>query len=76
MSPEECEEQYLALAEKIFQPKRGKYSGLRLADFLKANGKFDSAILEEALKEVIKEKLGDENTPLMDYQPTDRGCRV
>lgn len=55
MTIEQCEEAYTELGRKIFEPK---YSGLdprRGRDYFKANGKFDSSVLEVAIKEVIAE---------------------
>jgi hypothetical protein len=54
----ECEEAYLKLSKRIFQPKRGKFSkGLKVVDFLQANGRFDPKVLEDVIKECISSKL-------------------
>ena len=62
MTLDECEEAYLRLSKKIFQPKRGKLNkGMKMVDFLQANGRFDSKVLEEAIKECIKGKLPEDS---------------
>jgi hypothetical protein len=55
MSLEACESAYLALSKRIFTPRRrrGNFMGQKL-DFLKADGKFDSEILEDEIKKQIK----------------------
>src|SRR3569833_4612395 len=66
MTLKECEEQYLKLGKEIFEPKRSKWDGRRLVDFLKANEKFDAAVLEESFFCFIQEKTGDKCLPLKD----------
>jgi hypothetical protein len=77
MSLKECEEAYLKLGKDIFEPKRGKWDGRRLIDFVQANEKFDSSILESSIRTIIGEKTGDENTPLKPFDtPADGDCKV
>ena len=78
MTLKECEEQYLKLGKEIFEPKRSKWDGRRLVDFLKANEKFDAAVLEESIKRIIQEKTGDKCLPLKDAtgDGDDGRCKV
>jgi hypothetical protein len=56
MSLPECKKAYLQLSAKIFEPKRGAWDlGRRAVDFLQANGRFDSTVLENAIKDTIGE---------------------
>jgi len=56
MTLQECKRAYLKLSSKIFEPKRlGWNFGMRAVDFLQANGRFDSAVLEKVIKEMIQE---------------------
>jgi hypothetical protein len=76
MTLDECEEAYLKLSRRIFQPKRGKLSkGLKVVDFLQANGKFDSKVLEDAIKECIgsPERKLSEDSLLKEQSPP---CKV
>ncbi|KAF4465990.1 ankyrin repeat [Fusarium albosuccineum] len=77
MSLKECEEAYLKLGKDIFEPKRARWDGRRLVDFVQANEKFDSSILESSIKTIIGEKTGDENSPLKPLNaPADVDCKV
>lgn len=70
MTLDQCEDAYLKLSEQIFTPKRSKYNLLRGKDFLLADGKFDHEILEKAIKDIIVQDLGfDESTLLKDSDP-------
>jgi hypothetical protein len=61
MSLDECEEAYLRLSGRIFEPKRGKFGGgLKALDFLQANGRLDSTVLEEVIKECISSKFPED----------------
>ena len=79
MTLEECEEAYLALSEKIFQPRRSSVLA-RKWDFLEAKGCFDEKVLEEAIKESIMKKLPDlrpEAVLLKDPElGRDTGCKT
>ncbi|KUJ11113.1 uncharacterized protein LY89DRAFT_595046 [Mollisia scopiformis] len=55
MSLEECENAYLKLSEQISQPRHSRFSIFRATTFLRADGKFDAAILEEVIKETLAE---------------------
>ncbi|WJG35915.1 acyl transferase/acyl hydrolase/lysophospholipase, partial [Fusarium oxysporum Fo47] len=77
MSLKECEEAYLKLGEEIFAPKRARWDGRRLVDFVQANEKFDSSILERSIKAIIGKKTGDENSPLKPSEtPAEGDCKV
>ncbi|KAJ9642435.1 hypothetical protein H2199_004816 [Coniosporium tulheliwenetii] len=72
MNLDECEDAYLKLSRRIFQPKRRFGMAAKAADFLQANGRFDSKKLEEIIKECIRTKL-DEDALLKDADPR---CKV
>lgn len=56
MSLQECKRAYLELSSTIFLPKRASWDfGRRTVDFLQANGRFDSEVLETAIKAVIED---------------------
>ncbi|KAF9782562.1 hypothetical protein IL306_011330, partial [Fusarium sp. DS 682] len=77
MNLKECEEAYLKLGEEIFAPKRSKWDGRRLIDFVQANEKFDSSTLERSIKAIIGKKTGDENSPLKPSETSaERDCKV
>ena len=70
MTLDECEEAYLRLSKRIFQPKRGKLGkGLKMLDFLQANGRFNSKVFEDVIKECISGKL-PEDTLLKEPSPS------
>jgi hypothetical protein len=74
MTLDECEDAYLNLSSRIFEPRRSKFNPLRSKDFLLADGKFDYKILEEAIKEVIVQNPEfDESALLKDPDPR---CKV
>jgi len=53
----ECENACLKLFKIIFQPKRNKFNKpMQTLNFLEAEGKFGSKVLEDAIKEVIKDQ--------------------
>ncbi|KAJ9419803.1 hypothetical protein QL093DRAFT_2639535 [Fusarium oxysporum] len=62
---------------EIFAPKRARWDGRRLIDFIQANEKFDSSILERSIKAIIRKKTGDENSPLKPSEtPAEGDCKV
>ncbi|ERF69027.1 hypothetical protein EPUS_08377 [Endocarpon pusillum Z07020] len=73
MTIRECQDTYKSLSEAVFTPKRGKYNGWRAVDFLRANEKFDSKILEDEIKKVIAEKLQNDETLL---SQANEDCKV
>lgn len=77
MSLAQCQAAYLKLSERIFNPKRHQINVLgRSADFLQANGKFNSKELEKAIKEVVIEYAKSEK-PLEELlQDSDPRCKV
>jgi hypothetical protein len=75
MSLDECENAYLDLSDRIFNPKRSKFDPRRSKDFLLTDGKFDHKILEKAVKDIIGQKLGaDEKLALL--KDPDPRCKV
>jgi len=76
MTLEECERAYLELSQKIFRPKRCKYSPMRLVDRLSLSERFDSRVLEALVKKVVKEKMGDAHALLRDPDSDEPGCNV
>lgn len=56
MSASECIDAYLEMSEKVF----GQLQGLHHRE------KFSPEALEQAVKEIVRRKTGDENAPLMD----------
>ncbi|KAF1954474.1 phospholipase, patatin family protein [Byssothecium circinans] len=78
MTLDECEDAYLKLSKRIFQPKRRFGKALKVADYLQANGRFDAHKLEEVMKENIRlTKIDDavleEDALLRDDDPR---CKV
>ena len=74
MSLQECEESYVALSREIFHPVRRKVDPRRIADFLKANGKFDEIPLEDCIKSAIRSRELNEDALLRDEKPD--ACKV
>ena len=67
---------YLTLSESIFKPRRRAFNVVsRLSDAVRANARFDAARLEECVKSIVKERLGDENAPLLQEAGESR-CKV
>jgi patatin-like phospholipase/acyl hydrolase len=78
MTLDECEDAYLKLSKRIFQPKRRFGKPLKVADYLQANGRFDAHKLEEVIKDSIRAtKIDDvalhEDALLKDEDPR---CKV
>jgi hypothetical protein len=69
MSVDECIERYKDLMEKVFATSwRNKVRTL-------TNGaKYNETILESCIKQVVKEKLGDENAKFLDDR--EGACKV
>lgn len=68
-----CEDAYLQLSEKIFQPRRTKANIFSQAkDFLQADGRFDAEVLEAAMKDCIS-TVADRDVLLQDPEST---CKV
>jgi len=72
---DQCQDAYIRLAERIFNPKRNKMNiGGKVKDFLLADGRFDSVALEEVVKEIIVESGGLRVDELL--QDPDPKCNV
>jgi hypothetical protein len=67
MSLDECQDAYLRLSERIFNPKR-HHTNLpgQIKDYLLADGRFDSTELEGAIKDTITDRGLPENELLKD----------
>jgi hypothetical protein len=75
MSIDQCQEAYLRLFERIFNPRRAAYNALgRAKDFLQADGRFDSRELEDSIKEIIKGFGASEEALLQDADPQCKVC--
>ncbi|KAI9670322.1 MAG: hypothetical protein M1831_006536 [Alyxoria varia] len=74
MSIKDCEDAYCKLSSDIFNPKRHRWDPRRTKDFLNANGKFDHTILEDLIKEKIKDSKLSEQSLLHDDRQD--GCKV
>ncbi|KAF5497972.1 Vegetative incompatibility protein HET-E-1 [Colletotrichum siamense] len=67
MSVDECHDVYMKLSKTIFLPKRWKCNVFsRSIDLISANERYDSAKMEELVKQIIKERTGSRNTMLQD----------
>ncbi|TDZ31377.1 Calcium-independent phospholipase A2-gamma [Colletotrichum spinosum] len=76
MSVDECYDVYMQLATTIFKPKRWRCDVFnRTLDALSANERYDSAKMEELVKQIIKERTGSRNTMLQDTARASR-CKV
>lgn len=73
MSLEECEAAYIKLSEKIFQPKRWRYSAMKLLDTVSMKERYDSKVLERTIRKVIKDRTGNEHEMLKSQK---EGCKV
>jgi hypothetical protein len=73
MTTEEAQDTYMALAETVFEPKRGKYNGWRVIDFLRAKEKFDAKILEEEIQKIVEKKMKDKDYMFSQF---DQSCKV
>ncbi|KAK4163149.1 hypothetical protein QBC43DRAFT_335622 [Cladorrhinum sp. PSN259] len=57
---------YLALSRTIFKPRRKAFNLIsRLSNAIRAYARFDTARLEQCIKAIVKERLGDKNAPLL-----------
>lgn len=76
MTLDECLEAYTELARTIFKPKRYKYDVFnRARDLLSAKERFNSSKLEHVVKDIIRERTGNENTSL--HEPSESSaCKV
>lgn len=75
MSLDDCQDAYLNLSERIFQPVRSSANVAgRLVDFVQANGKFDASRLEECVKQILKDQ-GKKESELLKEDDTDT-CKV
>lgn len=76
MSLKDCEEAYLALSAKIFTPARGKANVVGKAyDFLQANGRFQSAPLEDSIKSILRTR-GIPEDQLLWEDDLPQNCKV
>jgi hypothetical protein len=73
MTLDECEDAYLKLSKHIFKPKRRFGVAAKAADYLQANGRFDSKMMENVIRDVIRGMKHDEDALLKDADPR---CKV
>lgn len=75
MSIDECEEVYVKLTQKIFVPKRSGTNIIgRGIDFVNAQGKFSSEVLEAGIKDIVKSKGFSEDE--LFFHQVDDECKV
>ena len=65
MSVAEAIECYGTLAERVFSTTK------RIGD-----GRFKASKLEEVIKEIVREKLGDPDARMLDARPESDGCKT
>jgi hypothetical protein len=75
MTLDECEDAYLTLSDRIFNPKRSRFDPRRSKDLLLANGQFDYKVLEKGVKDIIAQKLGPDWQSALLKDPDPR-CKV
>jgi len=75
MDIEECIKCYQDLVKVVFGKKKRGGTLRKTISALRINSEwFDSSVLEKVIKEIIREKCGDERLPLLgSIQP---GCKV
>lgn len=76
MSLEECAQEYIRLGEKIFTPRRAKFSLMRVPDLLNAKGAFDSTAFEAAIKAIVEKRLRSAQADLIDEHDPNPQCKV
>ena len=76
MSLDECQEAYVNLSGKIFRPKRSQWDPRRLKDAFNVNERFDSKVLEENMREIIKKRTGNAQYPLKIRGEKASPCKV
>ena len=69
MSVEEAVEKYQYLVKEVFSKPKAKLMAF-------GDGKFSASNLEKVLKEIIRFKLGDENTKLMVSDNNQTTCKM
>jgi hypothetical protein len=75
MNVQEGCDAYLRFSASIFRPKRKKVALLAgVSDALKTSGRFDTENFEKCIKNIVKERLGDENATLL--QDGNSKCKV
>lgn len=74
MDIEECIAKYRSLTKRVFGKKKTVGKLRKLFSATRGSEWFDSAILEQVIKEIVQERCGNEREPLLgDSQP---GCRM
>lgn len=68
-----CEEKYTQLSRKIFTPKRNKFNPTKWLDAWNLDGAYNHEILEQEVKLLVNNHLGDEEAFLFSY---DNDCKV
>lgn len=71
MDVDECIEEYCEMMKRIFEKQRSRFP-MSLSG--KINARFDTAKLEDAIKDVLARHGANESDPFNDRK--ERGCRV
>ncbi|KAK3942902.1 hypothetical protein QBC46DRAFT_379056 [Diplogelasinospora grovesii] len=73
MDVQTCIDSYMELSRQVFNPRIGMGRFARILQSLTGNAAFDHNALEEAIKGVVRDVLGDENAPFLEKNPK---CKV
>jgi hypothetical protein len=73
MSIDECEAAYDTISKRVFGTKAGWVIRDEKSAFIAGSYMYEAGPLEEAIKEVVKARLGDPNAPMKE---TDPACKV
>lgn len=77
MTVESAIEAYMEMSKSIFTPKRSGLSRFKVAkDLMNLNGRFNTPVLEESIKRIVAEYLGDMDAPMLSSSESTLGCKV
>ena len=71
MSINECLTKYERYMRKVFPPNTWKKTNLAIKGVI-----YDATILENVIKNLVKEELGSEDARLMDEQSEKNSCKM
>lgn len=78
MDVDDCITQYRGYMQKIFKQEFGKLG--KAAAFAFHGTFYPADVLERTVKDLVRQRLGDENAPLAgehpDYKPGDKQCKM
>ena len=74
MSLDQCEAAYMRLSSNVFKKSRHSADPKRIYDFLEANGKFSPQPLEDAVREMLRERELTDNELLKSHDA--EACKV